>query len=65
MSAGSPVDERPEPVTTAISMSPSWRRSHASYSAQAPSISTCESRFGGQAPIASRFDTNENAWPVM
>ena len=24
-----------------------------------------ESRLGGQAPMASRFDTNENAWPVM
>ena len=65
MSAGSPVDERPEPVTTAMSMSPSCSRSHASYSAQAPSISTCESRLGGQAPMASRFGTNENAWPVM
>ena len=65
MSAGSPVDDRPEPVTTAISMSPSWSRSQASYSAQAPSISTWESRLGGQAPMASRFDTNEKAWPVM
>ena len=65
MSAGSPVDDRPEPIATATSMSPSCSRSHASYSAHAPSISTCESRFGGHAPIASMFCTNENAWPVM
>ena len=64
MSVGSAVDERPEPMTSAVSMSPIWRRSHASYMAHAPSISTCESRFGGHAPRASMFCTNEKAWPA-
>ncbi len=45
-------------------MSPSCSRSQASYNAHAPSISTCESRFGGHAPMASMFCTNEKAWPA-
>jgi hypothetical protein len=65
MSAGSAVDDRPEPVTTATSMSPWCRRSQASYIAHAPSISTCESRLGGHAPMASRLLTNENVAPEM
>jgi hypothetical protein len=36
----------------------------ASYSAQAPSISTCDSMIGGKAPIASTAWTNENARPA-
>ena len=55
------MDERPEPVTTAISMSPSCSRNQASYRAQAPSISTWESRLGGHAPMASRLETKEKA----
>ena len=64
MEEGEAVDERPEPVASATSMSPSWSRTQASYRAQAPSISTCESRLGGQAPMASMFWTKENAWPA-
>ena len=45
-------------------MSPSCRRTHASYIAHAPSISTCDSEIGGHAPMASRFCTNANVWPA-
>jgi len=38
--------------------------SHASYSAHAASISTCDSITGGNAPIASTAWTNENARPA-
>ncbi len=41
-------------------MSPSCRRVYPSYSAQAPSISTCDSEIGGQAPMASMVCTNAN-----
>src|SRR5437588_5262490 len=37
---------------------------HASYSAHAPSISTCDSRMGGHAPIASSPLTNAKGWPA-
>ncbi len=57
-------DDLPEPNTSAVSMSPCCRRTHASYSAQAPSISTCDSEIGGQAPAASRFCTNTNGPPL-
>ena len=57
-------DDLPEPNTNAVSMSPCCKRTHASYSAQAPSISTCDSEIGGQAPAASRLDTNANGPPV-
>ena len=45
-------------------MSPCCSRTHASYIAQAPSISTCDSRIGGHAPTASRPDTNANGAPA-
>jgi hypothetical protein len=60
----SPIDERPKANTSAESTSPHWSFTQASYSAHAPSISTCDSRIGGQAPSASTADTNENDWPA-
>ncbi len=47
-----------------MSASPVRIFTHASYSAQAPSISTCDSMTGGNAPIASTAATNENARPA-
>ena len=47
-----------------MSASPVRIFTHASYSAQAPSISTCDSMTGGNAPIASTAETNENARPA-
>src|SRR5437763_6745454 len=45
-------------------MSPCCSRTHASYRAQAPSASTCDSRIGGHAPIASSPFTNANGCPA-
>src|SRR5919108_315697 len=45
-------------------MSPCWSRTHASYSAHAPSASTCDSRIGGHAPIASSPLTNAKGCPA-
>src|SRR5919198_2872712 len=45
-------------------MSPCWSLTHASYSAHAPSASTCDSRIGGHAPIASSPFTNANGCPA-
>ena len=36
----------------------------ASYSAQAPSMSTWDSEIGGHGPTLSRVITNEKAWPA-
>ena len=47
-----------------MSASPDMIFTHASYSAQAPSISTCDSMIGGTAPIASTACTKENARPA-
>ena len=47
-----------------MSASPVSTLTQASYSANAPSISTCDSITGGNAPIASTADTNENARPA-
>ena len=62
-SRSSPGDDLPNPYTSAVSTSPCWSRTHASYSANAPSISTCDSWMGGHAPIASSAATNENGAP--
>ncbi len=51
--------------TTAVSHSPVCSLIHASYSASAPSPSTCDSTIGGQAPMASTADTKLNGWPLM
>ena len=59
-----PRDEMPDENTRATSMSPCCSRTHASYSAQAPSISTCDSEIGGHAPVASRLLTNANGAPA-
>ncbi len=55
----SPMEARPKEKASAESTSPVWIFTHASYSAQAPSISTWDSRIGGQAPRASTAITNE------
>ncbi len=47
-----------------MSTSPIRIFSHASYSAQAASISTCDSWIGGNAPNASTAAMNENARPA-
>ena len=59
-----PADDLPNPYTSAVSAAPVRIFTHASYSAQAPSISTCDSMIGGTAPIASTAETNENARPA-
>jgi hypothetical protein len=59
-----PAEDLPNPYTSAVSTSPVRIFTHASYSAHAPSISTCDSLIGGNAPIASTADTNENARPA-
>ncbi len=57
-------DDLPNPYASAISASPVRTFTQASYSAHAPSISTCDSIVGGTAPMASTADTNENARPA-
>ena len=57
-------DDLPNPYASAISASPVRIFTQASYSAHAPSISTCDSIAGGTAPIASTADTKENARPA-
>lgn len=54
----------PNPYTSAVSTSPVRIFSHASYSAQAASISTWDSWIGGNAPSASTAAMNENARPA-
>ena len=59
----SPVDDLPKPYTSALSTSPVWIATQASYSAHAESISTWLSRIGGHAPTASRPITKANGPP--
>ncbi len=59
-----PADDLPNPYTSAVSTSPVWILTHASYSAQAASASTCDSLIGGTGPIASIAEMNENARPA-
>src|ERR1700756_3093920 len=47
-----------------MSASPIPTLTQASYSAKAASISTCDSITGGNAPMASTAETNENARPA-
>ena len=58
--AGRRATRCPSENTSAESMSPCCSRTHASYSAHAPSISTWLSEMGGQAPVASRLPTKAN-----
>ena len=60
----SPIDDRPNTYTSAASISPSCNRTQASYSAHAPSISTCDSALGGHTPTASSAATNEKGPPI-
>lgn len=48
----------------AVSTSPVWIFSQASYIAQARSISTWDSLTGGMTPIASTAETNEKERPA-
>ena len=57
-------DARLNENASAESQAPAWIFAHASYIAQAPSISTCDSEIGGHAPSASTAPTNANAWPA-
>jgi hypothetical protein len=60
----SPGLDLPYPYTRAVSAWPERIFRYASYSAQAPSISTWLSATGGQAPMASSVITKLNACPA-
>lgn len=59
-----PAEDLPKPYTSAVFACPERSFTHASYSAHAASISTCDSLIGGTAPIASTAEMNEKALPA-